>query len=48
METFPEVPFKMMKARIVRDDERQVMEVLGGAGEKGGWGGEDHEIAVFG
>ena len=40
METFPEGPFEMLKARIVSGDEKQVM---GWAG----WGG-DHGRPVFG
>ena len=46
METFPEDPFEMVKARIVSGDERQVMDFLGGG--KGGWAGGDHGITVFG
>ena len=30
METFPKDPFETVKARIVSDDERQMMGVLGG------------------
>ena len=29
METFPENPFEMVKARVVSGDERQVVGVLG-------------------
>ena len=32
VETFPEDPFEMVKARIVSDDERQLVEVSGRAG----------------
>ena len=32
METFPEDPFEMVKARIVRCNERQVVGVSGGGG----------------
>ena len=39
METFPEDPYDTVKARIVSDDEREMM----GAG-----GGGDHGIAVLG
>ena len=35
METFPEDPSEMVKARIVGGDERQVVRVSGGGG--GGW-----------
>ena len=46
METFPKDPFEMVKARIVSNDERQVMSVLGGA--RGSWGGGGQRTAVFG
>ena len=45
METFPEDPFAMLKARIVSGDERMVM---GSRGVEGGWCGGDHRKAVFG
>ena len=35
METFPEDPFQMVKARIVGGDERQVVGVSGGGGGGG-------------
>ena len=47
METFPRDSFETVKTRIVSGDERQVMSVLGGGGERV-WGGGGHGIAVFG
>ena len=44
METYPEDPFEMAKTRIISDDERQVMGILGGAV----WGHGGHRIDVFG